>query len=199
MQVRALQLFLTFGKTSWDSKDLGARAGEVTLIYGGNNKRKRKANLSPLQGQSKMKMVGKPLPFSLDSTASLVSLSEPWQPPKTPYFCDAPEAVQNLFQSETESASGKPPLDFMCPRHSRVSFSRPVALLPSPSHHNPGHLFSQLGAVSKRLKFCFSPSGGCCLCQKQYKNSRKLQLASNIWSSSRGAYRSGVDCLFLRL
>lgn len=37
------------------------------------------------------------------------------------------------------------------------------------------------------------------VCQKQYKNSRKLQLASNIWSSSRGAYRSGVDCLFLRL
>lgn len=156
VQVRALQLFLTFGKTSWDSKDLGVRAGEVTLIYGGNNKRKRKANLAPLQGHSKMKMVGKPLPFSLDSTASLVSLSEPQQLPKTPYFCDAPEAVQNLFQSETESASGKPPLDFMCPRHSRVSFSRSVALLPSPSHRNPGHLFSQLGAVSKRLKFCFS-------------------------------------------
>lgn len=95
MQVRALQLFLTFGKTSWDSKDLGVRAGEVTLIYGGNNSRTRKANLAPLQGQSKMKMVGKPLPFSLDSIASLVSLSEPQQLPQTPYFCDAPEAVQN--------------------------------------------------------------------------------------------------------
>lgn len=97
-QVRALQLFLTFGKTSWGSKELGARAGEVTLIYGGNNNRKRKANLTPLQDQSKMKMVGKPLPFSLDSTASLISLSEPQQLPNPPISV----MLQKLFRTSSQ-------------------------------------------------------------------------------------------------
>lgn len=73
-QVRALQLFLASGKTSWDNKELGERAGEVTLIYGGNNNVRRKANLIPLQGRSRMTMGLKPLPFSLDSTASHISL-----------------------------------------------------------------------------------------------------------------------------
>lgn len=74
VQVRALQLFLAFGKTSWDSKELGKRAGEVTLIYGGNNNTWRKASLIPLQGRSRARMGCKPLPFSWDSTASHVSL-----------------------------------------------------------------------------------------------------------------------------
>lgn len=157
MQVRALQLFLAFGKTSWDSKELGERAGGVTLIYGGNNNMRRKANLIPHQGQSRMRMGCKPLPFSLDSAASHVSLrSEPQQFPKTLISVMLQKLFRTYFQPETESANGKPPLDFMYPRHSRESYSHPVALLPLPSHCNPVHLFRQLGAVSKWLKFCFS-------------------------------------------
>lgn len=157
VQVRALWLFLAFGKTSWDSKELGARAGEITLIYGGNNNMKGKVNLIPLQGQSRMRMGCKPLPFSLASAAFHISLrSQPQQFPKTLISVMLQKLFRTYLQPETESPSRKPPLDFMCPRHFWGSYSHPVALLPLPSHCNPVHLFRQLGAVSKQLKFCFS-------------------------------------------
>lgn len=117
---------------------------------------RRKANLIPLQGQSRVRMGCKPLAFSLDSTASHISLrSEPQQFPKT-CISVMLQKFRAYMQPETESASGKPSLDFMCPRHSWKSYSHPVALLTLSSHCNPVHLFRQLGTGSKWLKFCFS-------------------------------------------
>lgn len=117
----------------------------------------RKANLIPLQGQRRMRMGCKPLPLSLDSTASHVSLiSELHQFPKTLNSVILQKLCRAYLQPEAESANGKLPLNFTCPRYCQESYSHPVALLPLPSHYNPVHLFRQLRAVSKRLKFCFS-------------------------------------------
>lgn len=81
-----------------------------------------------------MEMVGKPLPFSLDSTASLISLSEPQQLPKT-LISVMLRSCSELTFSQRQDQQVENHLWTSCVQDTPGwGFSCPIALLPSPSH-----------------------------------------------------------------